>query len=533
MRTQGVLPAFKEGFQGAPFYKLSDEGLTENRCGKKGFLKVEPEVLELLAREAFMNLAFLLPRHFLEGLSKILNDNAASDNEKFVANMIIKNAVISSEGVLPLCQDTGTATVFGFKGEQVITGGLDSQWLERGIEAAYRECFLRQSQLAALTMFEEKNTATNLPAQIDIHAADGDECYFAFIAKGGGSSNKTNLFQRSPAILNEKDLNIFLEKEIPALGVAACPPYTIGVVIGGSSPEYNLKILKLATSHFLDCLPAQGSSDGRAFRDYEWEDRILQIAKKSGLGAQFGGKYLALAARVVRLSRHAASCPISIGVSCCAHRNTRGKINKGGVFLEELEKNPVKYLNNKFAITGTGISIDFNLPINDVIERLWQVPVGSLLELNGPMLVARDAAHRRFYKMLKEKGTLPDYLRKYPIYYAGPSGTPPGNIIGSLGPTTAQRMDLYIPEFMEKGASLITIAKGNRAPIVAETCKKYGGFYIGTVGGVAALMTREYITHSEILDYADLGMEAVRLIVVSKMPAFLVIDNKGNNLYAR
>lgn len=532
------------------------------------FLEVDPEGIQKIAEEAFQDVSFFLRPAFLEKLRGILHDPEASENDRYVAEALLRNAVVASEGFLPLCQDTGTATVIAWKGDRVWVrplqdaekgppgpagrtgegrgGALDEVALLQGIEAVYRTRFLRYSQVAPVTMFEEVNTGTNLPPQIDIYASEGDEYRFLFIAKGAGSANKTSFFQESRALLEPEKLRSFLGEKVRALGTAACPPYRLAVVIGGLSPEMNLKVLKLATTGLLDGLPERGDGKGSMYLDREWSAILLKLAEESRLGAQFGGKYLALDTRVIRLPRHAGACPVSIGVSCSADRNILARITPEGMFLEQLEKNPARFVRdmarakvgnsqNARSLQDTSArivtKIDLDRGIDEVRKDLSKLPVGSLLLLSGPLVVARDMAHARFLGRLQEGKGLPEYLYRYGVYYAGPAKTPPGYPIGSFGPTTAQRMDGYLESFMREGASLVTLAKGNRARGVRDLCLRYGGFYLGTIGGAAALLAKEHILSSEVLDYPDLGMEAVRLIRVKDFPGFLVIDDKGNDLY--
>ncbi len=521
------------GFDARDFRRLAGEYVAAETHGERAIVRVRPEALRTLAREAFHDIAFLLRRAHLEKLAAILRDPGASANDRFVAEALLRNAAIAARGVLPMCQDTGTATVVAWKGEDVVTGGDDARLLASGIEDAWRTGNLRYSQLAARSMFDEVNTGDNLPAQIDIQAAAGAEYHFLFIAKGGGSANKTALFQESKALLNERALDAFLRAKIDALGVAACPPYHLAVVIGGTSPEANLKTLKLASAGWLDGLPASGNERGIAFRDPAWEARVLALCAESGWGAQFGGKHLALDARVIRLPRHAGSCPVSIGVSCNADRNIRAVITRDGVLLERLEENPGRFLEAAPAVASPPPApIDLAAPMAQILRALSNHPAGTRVSLSGPLIVARDAAHARLAQALEATGKLPDYFTRHPIYYAGPAKTPEGMASGSFGPTTAQRMDAYVPEFMRHGASLVTLAKGNRAAAVADACRRYGGFYLGTIGGAAALVAQEHIVRSEVLDFADLGMEAVRLIEVRDLPAFIIYDDKGNDLYA-
>jgi fumarate hydratase class I len=512
---------------------ISQKYVRREKCAGNDLLKVDPKALTLLAARAFSDLGFYLRPAFLYSLRAILDDPGASDNDRFVAEALLQNAAIAAEGVLPLCQDTGTAQIVAYKGHRVLTDGNDEAALVSGIRSVYRRRNFRYSMMAPLSVFEEVNTGTNLPGQIDLQAVEGQEYEFFFMAKGGGSSNKTSLFQESKALLEEKALETFLAEKIRALGVAACPPYRIAVVVGGLSPEMTLKTVKLASAGFLDTLPKRGRKTGVAFRDLDWEDRVLEIARNTGLGAQFGGRYLAHDVRFIRLPRPSASCPVGIGVSCNADRNCRGLIAEEGLFLENLEQNPSRFLNGiRTDAARPGAPIDLDRPIADVARSLSALPVGTLVRLSGPLIVARDIAHARLWKMFRETGRVPDYFMNHPVYYAGPAKTPKGMASGSFGPTTAQRMDGYLPEFMKAGASRITLGKGNRSPKVIEACRDFGGFFLGTIGGAAALIAKEHILRSEIVDFADLGMEAVRRIVVRDLPAFIIYDDKGGNLYA-
>jgi len=508
------------------YRRLSAEAVCLKKSSGK-ILNVPPGVLAALAEAAFVEIAYYMSSSHLRSLAGIVRDKKASPEERFVAAALIKNAAIAAEGVLPICQDTGTATVFAWKGEGVRTGADDAAVMSGAIRGVWRKHCLRFSQVAPLSMFEEKNTGNNLPAQIDIQAVPGREYDFLFIAKGGGSSNKTTLIQGSKAVLNDASLEKLVAEQIKTLGVAACPPYHLALVIGGASPEFNLRTLKLASAGCLDDLPSKGSPDGAAFRDREWEKRVLRTARQTGYGAQFGGKYLAAEARVIRLARHAGSCPISIGVSCCAHRNVRAKITSSGVFVEKLERNPARFLGACKNVPEAFEHVDLDRPMGKITAALAKHRAGSMVLLDGTLIVARDMAHARFIQMLRKGGKIPDYLKRHAIFYAGPSETPPGKIIGSLGPTTAQRMDAYVPELMARGASLVMLAKGNRSPSVAEACKKYGGCYLGTIGGAAALIAQEHVVESEIIDFADLGMEAVRRIKVRNLPAFVIFDHSG------
>ena len=498
---------------------------------KDGRLSVPAAVLEDLAFEAFKDVShFLRPTH-LRQLREIFDDKDASENERFVALEFLKNANIASGGELPLCQDTGTAIVIGEKGHLVQTDGEDARAISRGIRKAYTTLNLRYSQNVPLSVFEEKNSGDNLPAQIDLSVSKGDEYRFLFIAKGGGSANKTFLFQQTRALLNKPDLTAFLKEKIAEIGVSACPPYHLAIVIGGLSAEMNLKTVKLASVKALDEMPA--SENG--LRDTELETELLEEINQNGLGAQFGGKHFCLDVRVIRLPRHGASLPIGIGVSCVADRNILGKITPQGVFLEQLETDPARYLPdiNENALTATGLTVDLNRPIAETLADLNRLNVGDRVLLNGTLIVARDIAHARFKQLLNQGKPLPDYLKRYPIYYAGPAKNPAGKPSGSFGPTTAGRMDSYVDLFQKNGASLIMLAKGNRSEAVTRACKENGGFYLGTLGGAAARTAADYITDSRCVDFEELGMEAVRRITVRNFPAFLLTDNKGNDFYKR
>ncbi len=516
-----------------PYRKLGAGGVRRRACAGRTVLAVSPEALTRLAREAFTDLAFYLRPGTLENFAGILDDERASDNDRFVAESLLRNAAVAAEGVLPLCQDTGTANIVGRKGHLVMTDGGDEAALAAGVREAYVGRNLRYSQMAPLSVFEEVNTGDNLPAQIDLGAVDGDEYRFLFVAKGGGSSNKTSLFQETKALLNEKSLRAFLREKIAALGVAACPPYRITVVVGGTSPEATLKTVKLASTGYLDDLPRKGNRRGASFRDRDWEDIILEIARETGLGAQFGGAFLAHEARFIRLPRHGGSCPVGLGVSCNADRNMKAKITAEGVFLEALERNPARFLAREAAAPiRIAVPVDLDRPMDETRAWLGEFPVGTLLDLSGTLIVARDIAHARLRKRLEETGEAPEYFKRYPVYYAGPAKRPRGYASGSFGPTTGQRMDIYLADFMKAGGSLVTLAKGNRSSAVTEACRTYGGFYLGTIGGAAALVAKEHILSEEVVEFPDLGMEAVRRIVVRNLPAFIICDDKGNNLYA-
>jgi fumarate hydratase class I len=498
-------------------------------------LLVPREALTHLAREAMREIAFFYRRRHLEQLARILEDPDASPNDRRVATALLKNAVVSAHGKLPMCQDTGTATVIGWKGERVWTGGGDEEALSQGILETYLKENLRYSQVVATSIYQERNSGNNLPAQIDLYATDGDTYEFLFLAKGGGSANKMFLFQETKALLNPRALEAFLLEKMKLLGTAACPPYHLVFVIGGTSAEACLKAVKLATAGALDRLPTAGDGSGRAFRDPELEARALELAQGLGIGAQFGGKYFALDVRIIRLPRHGASCPVGMGVSCSADRHAFARIDRNGLWLEELEHDPARWLPSVIweRPAGDGIPIDLSKPMAEIRAELSRYPVGTPFVLTGPMLVARDAAHARWRERLERGESLPDYLFHHPIYYAGPAKTPPGMPSGSFGPTTAGRMDAYVELFQSRGASLVMVAKGNRSSRVTESCKKYGGFYLGSIGGPAALLAAESIRKVEVLDYADLGMEAVHRIEVENFPAFLLIDDKGNDFFAQ
>ncbi|WP_428940414.1 FumA C-terminus/TtdB family hydratase beta subunit [Fontivita pretiosa] len=514
-----------------PYRLLSTQGVSQIDLGGRKFLKVEPEALKLLARQAFIDVSFYLrPRH-LQQLADELADPEASDNDKFVIYTHLQNAVVAAAGELPGCQDTGTATVVAKKGQYVLTDCDDAAALSEGIYQTYQEKNLRYSQIAPLDMFREQNTKTNLPAQIDIYAEPGDQYEFLFVAKGGGSANKMFLHQATPAVLNPEDLMKFIATRLKDFGTAACPPYHVAIVIGGSSAEQVMKTVKLASAGYLDHLPRSGSAGGRAFRDIEMEQKILQASYKCGIGAQFGGKYLAHDIRVIRMARHAASCPIGMGVSCSADRNIKGKITKDGVFLEQLEFHPEKYLPKEAPKLAPPVKIDLNIGMDRVRQILTKFPVKTRLELTGTLIVARDAAHARIKKLLDEGKPMPQYFKDHPIYYAGPAKTPAGKPSGSFGPTTAGRMDSFVDLFQSHGGSLIMIAKGNRSKAVTEACKKHGGFYLGSTGGTAAILAQSNIRRVELVDFEDLGMEAIRRIEVVDFPAFIVVDDKGNDFF--
>ncbi len=497
------------------------------------FLEVPGETLAGLAFTAFREVSHFLRESHLAQLRQILDDPEASANDRFVALDLLRNAAVSSGGVLPMCQDTGTAIVFAHRGRHVLTDGRDAAHLSRGIREAYRTLNLRYSMLAPLTMYDERNTGDNLPAQIDI-MAEGDDAYeFLFMAKGGGSANKSFLFQETKALLNEAALLAFLEEKVASLGTAACPPYHLAVVVGGTSAEQSLKTAKLASARYLDGLPTSGDSLGRGFRDPGLEAQVLEMTRRLGLGAQFGGRYFCHDVRVVRLPRHAGSCPVAIAVSCSADRQVRARIDAGGVFLEDLEHDPARFLPDVAPedLTGEVVAVDLDVPMAGLRRRLAGLPVGARLSLSGRLVVARDIAHAEIRRMLDAGLPLPDYLRDHPVYYAGPAKTPDGMASGSFGPTTGGRMDAYVEQFQAAGGSLVMLAKGNRSRQVVESCRRHGGFYLGTIGGSAARLAQDCIRRVEVLDFEHLGMEAVWQIEVEDFPAFLVIDDKGNDVF--
>jgi fumarate hydratase class I len=517
-----------------PYKSLTSDFITPFSARGKTFLEVAPDALTLLAKTAMRDIAHLLRPGHLAQLRAILDDNEASANDKFVALELLKNANIAAGGILPGCQDTGTAIVMGKRGQRVLTDGADEAALSRGIFETYTQTNLRYSQVAPLDMFEEKNTGTNLPAQIELYATDGDEYDFLFMAKGGGSANKSLLFQETKALLNPKSLASFLDQKLRSLGTAACPPYHLAVVIGGTSAEHTLKTAKLASARYLDHLPTSGSPSGHAFRDLEWEAKVVEIARATGIGAQFGGKYFCHDARVIRLPRHGASCPVAIAVSCSADRQALGKISKDGVFLEQLETDPAKYLPEvtHTELAGEVVAIDLTEPMSEIRATLARYPIRTRLSLTGPMVVARDIAHAKLKERLDRGEGLPKYLLDHCVYYAGPAKTPAGYASGSFGPTTAGRMDSYVEQFQAAGGSLVMLAKGNRSPAVTAACKAHGGFYLGSIGGPAARLAKDCIKKVDVLEYPELGMEAVWKIDVVDFPAFIVVDDKGNDVFA-
>ncbi len=530
-------PTFQYGTDDTAYRLLSRDFVKTLPLDGRSYLKVDTEGLRLLARQAFADVSFYLRPKHLAQLRAELDDPEASDNDRFVLYTHLQNAVVAAAGQLPTCQDTGTAIILGKKGQRILTEGDDAQALSHGVWQTYQERNLRYSQIAPLAMFQEKNTACNLPAQIDILAettADTAlEYKFLFVAKGGGSANKTYLYQQTPAVLNEKDLMAFLGAKLSDLGTAACPPYHVAIVIGGTSAETNLKTVKLASTGYLDHLPTTGSPGGRAFRDVEMEKRILEASFRCGIGAQFGGKYIAHDVRVIRLSRHAASCPIGLGVSCSADRNIKAKITADGIFLEQLEFHPENYLPAEAPELAGPVKIDLNQGLAKVRQILTRFPIKTRLSLTGTLIVARDVAHARIRKLLEEGKPMPEYFKEYPIYYAGPAKTPQGMPSGSFGPTTAGRMDSYVDLFQAHGGSMVMIAKGNRSKQVTEACQKHGGFYLGSIGGPAAILAQNNIKKVEVVDFEDLGMEAIRKIEVVDFPAFIIVDDKGNDFFAQ
>lgn len=524
---------FSLGEDTTPYRLLSKDHVSITTFEGKEILKIEPEALTLLAETAFKDVAHLLRPAHLEKVAAIMKDPEASENDKLVALEMLKNAVISAEMEFPMCQDTGTAIIMGKKGQQVWADFNENEALSKGVFNAYTEDNLRYSQNAPLTMFEEKNTGCNLPAQIDLYATKGNEYNFLFVAKGGGSANKVYLYQETKAVLNPDTFRKFVTEKMKSLGTAACPPYHLAFVVGGTSAELNLKTVKLASAGYLDGLPTTGSEGGRAFRDIEMENEILKISQETGIGAQFGGKYFCLDVRVIRMPRHGASCPIGMGVSCSADRNIKGKINKNGIFLEQLETEPAKYLPSVEDAFKNAVRIDLNQPMDDIRAILTQYPVATPLLLTGKIVVGRDIAHAKLKERLDKGEDLPQYIKDHIIYYAGPAKTPEGYASGSFGPTTAARMDPYVPIFQEKGGSMVMLAKGNRSQQVTDACKKYGGFYLGSIGGPAARLGKECITDVKILEYPELGMEAIYEITVKDFPAFILVDDKGNDFFKK
>ena len=529
---QDLLPM---GEDATPYRLLTRDGVTSVSAAGRTLLEVDPAVLTHLTREAMRDIAHLFRPGHLRQLGDILRDGEASANDRFVAFELLKNACVSAGGVLPSCQDTGTAIVMGKKGERVLTGGDDEAAIARGVFEAYRTGNLRYSQLAPLDMYREVNTGSNLPAQIEIFAAPGDQYKLLFMAKGGGSANKSFLFQETKALLNPESLAAFLEEKIRSIGTAACPPYHLAVVIGGTSAEYTLKVAKLASARYLDTLPTAGNERGQGFRDLALEARVHEMTRRLGIGAQFGGKYFCHDVRVIRLPRHGASCPVGIAVSCSADRQALGKITRDGVYLEQLESDPARFLPevDETALRGDIVALDLRRPMAEVRAELSRLPVRTGLALSGPMIVARDIAHAKIKERLDRGEEMPAYMRDHVVYYAGPAKTPKGYASGSFGPTTAGRMDAYVDLFQSRGGSYVMLAKGNRSRAVTDACHRHGGFYLGSIGGPAARLAQDCIRKIEVLEYPELGMEAVWRIEVENFPAFVVVDDKGNDFFAR
>ena len=525
-------PMFEHGVDTTEYELVSKDYVRTIECDGRKILKVEPEGLTLLAKRAFEDVSFFLRASHLQKLANILADPEATDNDKFVAHTMLMNQVVAAEGELPTCQDTGTAIAIGKKGENVWTGVDDAEYISKGVYQTYAERNLRYSQVVPITMTDEHNSGNNLPAQIDLYAEPGDAYKFLFITKGGGSANKTFLYQQTKALLNEKSLTAFITEHIKDLGTSACPPYHLAIVVGGTSAEANLAAVKKASAGYFDNLPTSGNDGGRAFRDLEWEQKVLEICQKSGIGAQFGGNYFVHDVRVIRMPRHAASCPVGIGVSCSADRNIKAKINAEGLWIEKLEKNPARFLPTEAPTMAPAVEIDLDEGMDKVRETLSKYPIKTRLNIKGTLIVARDIAHARIKQMLDEGKPMPDYFKNHPIYYAGPAKTPAGMASGSFGPTTAGRMDPYVDLFQSVGGSMVMVAKGNRSQDVTDACQKHGGFYLGSIGGPAAILAKNSIKSVEVVDFAELGMEAVRKIYVENFPAFIIVDDKGNDFFA-
>jgi fumarate hydratase class I len=524
---------FPLGADATPYRKLTSEGVRVEKLGGREIVVVEREALRLLAEQAFVDINHLLRPGHLKQLRAILDDPEATSNDKFVAYDLLKNANIAAGGILPMCQDTGTAIVMGKKGSAIWTESGDESAIAEGIRDAYLKRNLRYSQLAPISMFEERNTRSNLPAQIELYAEGEDAYKFLFVAKGGGSANKTFLFQATPSLLTKDRMMAFLKEKILTLGTAACPPYHLAVVIGGTSAEQTLKTVKLASTRYLDALPTQGSETGHAFRDLEMEAEVHSMTQQLGVGAQFGGKYFCHDVRVIRLPRHGASLPIGLGVSCSADRQALGKITRDGVFLEQLETNPARYLPEvePDQLGGEVVRVDLNRPMSEILGTLTRHPIRTRLSLSGPMIVARDLAHAKIRERLERGEPMPESFRNHPIYYAGPAKTPEGYASGSFGPTTAGRMDSFVDQFQAAGGSMVMLAKGNRSSAVREACQKHGGFYLGSIGGPAARLAQDCIRKVEVVEYPELGMEAIWRIEVEDFPAFIVTDDKGNDFF--
>ena len=526
-----LLPA---GPDSTRYRLLTTDGISTGAAFGREFLQIEPDLLALLTEAAMQDIAHLLRPAHLRQLRSILDDPEASGNDRFVASDLLKNACIAAGGVLPMCQDTGTAIVMGKRGQQVLTDGRDEGHIARGVFNAYTQLNLRYSQLAPLTMWDERNTGSNLPAQIELYATGGGEYKFLFMAKGGGSANKSYLYQQTKAVLSPAAMLAFLEEKIRSLGTAACPPYHLAIVVGGTSAEYALKTAKYASAKYLDTLPTKGSPAGHGFRDTELEQQVLEITRRSGIGAQFGGKYFCHDVRVIRLPRHGASCPVAIAVSCSADRQALGKITRDGVFLEQLETEPALYLPDPAGeeLDEEVARIDLSRPMDEIRAELSKYPIKTRVALSGPMVVARDIAHAKIAERLADGQPMPGYLRDHAVYYAGPAKTPEGYASGSFGPTTAGRMDSYVDQFQAAGGSLVMLAKGNRSAAVTAACQQHGGFYLGSIGGAAAKLAQDCITKVDVLEYPELGMEAVWKIEVHDFPAFIIVDDKGNDFYA-
>lgn len=515
------------------YYLLSSDHVSVSEFDGQSILKVDPAALTLLAQQAFHDASFMLRTSHQQQVAAILDDPDASENDRYVALQFLRNSEIAARGILPTCQDTGTAIIVGKKGQRVWTGGGDEAALAHGVYNTYIEDNLRYSQNAALDMYKEVNTGTNLPAQIDLYSVDGDEYKFLCMAKGGGSANKTYLFQETKALLSPGKLKDYLVEKMRSLGTSACPPYHIAFVIGGTSAEATLKTVKLASAHYYDNLPTSGNEHGQAFRDHQLEQELLEEAQNLGIGAQFGGKYFAHDIRVIRLPRHGASCPVGMGVSCSADRNIKAKINREGIWIEKLESNPGRFIPEALRQQGEGevVSVDLNRPMSEILQQLSQYPVSTRLSLSGTIIVARDIAHAKLKELLDKGESLPQYTKDHPIYYAGPAKTPAGYASGSLGPTTAGRMDSYVDQLQANGGSMIMLAKGNRSQQVTDACHKHGGFYLGSIGGPAAVLAQQSITHLECVAYPELGMEAIWKIEVTDFPAFILVDDKGNDFF--
>lgn len=527
-------PPFPLGEDPTEYEKISSDFVTTSEFEGQEILKIDPKALTFLSNEAIKAISFKLRTSHLQQVASILDDPEASENDRMVALMLLKNAAIAVHGILPGCQDTGTAIVMGKKGQAVWTGANDEVAISEGIHKTYQEENLRYSQVSPTTMFDEVNTKTNLPAQIDLYATEGNAYKFLFMTKGGGSANKSFLYQETKALLNPERMMEFCIEKMRSIGTSACPPYHLAFVIGGTSAEHTLKTTKLASARYLDELPTTGNEHGRAFRDLEWEEKLLEAASKIGIGAQFGGKYFAHDVRVIRLPRHGASCPVGLGVSCSADRQAKAKITKEGIFLEKLESNPARFIPEKYRDWRfKGVEINLDEGMEQTLATLSKYPVTTAVSLTGTIIVARDIAHAKLKEILEKNGDFPDYFKQYPVYYAGPAKTPEGMASGSFGPTTAGRMDPYVDLFQEHGASMVMLAKGNRSQMVTDACNKHGGFYLGSAGGPAALLAKEHIKSQEVVDFPELGMEAVWKIKVENFPAFILVDDKGNDFFTQ